>query len=341
VALLAVVLTACAAPTPAGPRTLTVMTHDSFSISEDIFKEFERANNATVSILKSGDAGTMLNTALLNSGAPLADVLYGLDNTLLSRALDNSLFEAYTAPALAAIPAELRLDPNNYALPIDYGDVCLNYDKAWFAEKGLIPPANLGELTLPEYKGLLVVEDPATSSPGLAFLLATWAATGDEGFESYWAAMRANEVKVAADWETAYYTDFSGSSGQGSRPMVVSYASSPPAEVIFASEPLTDAPTASLTSAGACFRQVEFAGILKDTPNRDLAEKWIDFMLSQPFQEDMPLNMFVYPVLPSAQLPEAFVKHSGTVESPVVLDPKVIADNRDRLIELWTEVVVK
>ncbi|MEK6574895.1 MAG: thiamine ABC transporter substrate-binding protein [Chloroflexota bacterium] len=338
---LTLLLAACASPTPAGPRTLTVMTHDSFAITESVLKEFESANNITVQVLKSGDAGTMLNTALLNKESPLADAMYGVDNTLLSRALDNNLFEPYDSPALATIPAELKLDTENRALPVNYGDVCLNYDKGYFAEKGLTPPANVSELTKPEYKSLLVTEDPATSSTGLAFMLGTWAAFGDDGFRQFWADLRANDVKVAPDWETAYYTEFSGSSGKGPRPVVVSYASSPPAEVIFASIPLDDAPTASVTGAKSCFRQIEFVGILKGTKNRDLAEAWVDFMLDKTFQEDMPLNMFVYPALPSATLPEAFVKYSGTVESPIILDPQTIAEKRDALIKEWTEIVVK
>jgi len=317
------------------------MTHDSFAITESVLKEFETANNVTVQVLKSGDAGALLNTALLNKESPLADVMYGADNTLLSRALDNNLFELYNSPALAAIPAELKLDTENRALPVNYGDVCLNYDKGYFAEKGLTPPANASELTKPEYKSLLVTEDPATSSTGLAFMLGTWAAFGDDGFRQFWADLRANDVKVAPDWETAYYTEFSGSSGKGPRPVVVSYASSPPAEVIFASTPLDDAPTASVTGAKSCFRQIEFVGILKGTKNRDLAEAWVDFMLGKTFQEDMPLNMFVYPALPSATLPEAFVKYSGTVESPIILDPQTIAEKRDALIKEWTEIVVK
>lgn len=338
---LTIILMSCSAPTPAGPRTLTVMTHASFVVSEAVLKEFEAANNVTVSVLKSGDAGTMLNTALLNKSAPLADVLYGVDNTLLSRALSENLFERYDSPALANISAALKLDADNRALPVDYGDVCLNYDKAYFAEKGLPPPGGLTDLTRPEYKGLTVVEDPATSSPGLAFVFATWSAFGDDGFRNYWNALRDNDVKVAADWETAYYTDFSGSSGKGNRPIVVSYASSPPAEVFFANPQPTDAPTASVTSAGSCFRQVEFVGILNGTKNRDLAERWVDFMLNKTFQEDMPLNMFVYPALTSAALPDVFVKYTPVVESPVTLTPDDIAAKREVLIKEWTEIVVK
>jgi thiamine transport system substrate-binding protein len=310
-------------------------------MTESLLDTFEAANNVTVTVLESGDAGTLVNTAILNRSAPLADVLYGVDNTLLSRALDNNLFEPYPAPALSSIAPDLKLDPQNRALPVDYGDVCLNYDKAYFAEHNLAPPASLEALTQPDYRGLLVTQDPATSSTGLAFMLATWGAFGDEGFGPYWTDLRQNDVKVVADWETAYYADFSASSGQGPRPLVVSYASSPPVEVVFATMPLDDAPTASVTGPKSCFRQIEFVGILDGTANRDLAEAWVDFMLSKPFQEDMPLNMFVYPVLPSAVLPEVFVKYSGQVEAPVILDGATIAANRDRLIREWTEIVIR
>ncbi len=327
--------------TSTGPRTLTVMTHDSFAVTDSVLQGFESAHNVKVMVLKSGDAGKMLNTALLNKDTPLADVMYGVDNTLLSRALDNDVFVPYNSPALASLSPDLKLDPENRALPVDYGDVCLNYDKAYFASKGIQPPANLNDLTQPQYKDMLVMEDPATSSTGLAFMLGTWSAMGEDGFKTYWANLRTNGVKVVPDWETAYYTDFSGSSGKGSRPIVVSYASSPPAEVVFATTPLNDAPTASVTGAKACFRQIEFVGLLKNGHNQDLAQAWIDFMLSKTFQEDMPLNMFVYPALTGAALPDVFVKYTGQVQTPVVLDAKTIADNRDRLLQVWTETVVK
>lgn len=330
-----------AAPTAAEPATLTVMTHDSFAVSEDVVREFETQNNARVQFVKSGDTGTALNKAILSKNNPLADVFYGVDNTFLSRALSEGIFEPYDSPLLEQIPDGFELDPAHQALPVDYGDVCLNYDKAYFQEKGLPPPANLDDLAKPEYASLLVVENPAASSPGLAFLLATVAQHGEDGYLDYWRSLRANDVKVVEDWETAYYTEFSGSSGQGPRPIVVSYASSPPAEVIFAAEPLDEAPTASVTSPGSCFRQVEFVGILLGTGNRALAEKWVDFMLSQRFQEDMPLQMFVFPTNENASLPEEFVQYAGTVEAPAQLTPGAIAQNRDRWIEEWTNAVLR
>lgn len=327
-----------AACTPTEPQTVTIMTHDSFAIGEEVIKTFEIENNAKVVFLQSGDAGAVLNRAILTKDAPLADILFGVDNTFLSRALDADIFEAYQSPVLSEVSPELILDETYRALPIDYGDVCINYDKNYFAENNLTVPQTFEDLVKPEYKGLLVVEDPATSSPGLAFLLATYAYFGDD-YLSYWQSLKENGVVVVDGWETAYYTNFSASSGQGPQPMVVSYASSPPAEVFFASEPLTEAPTAAIVADDMCFRQIEFVGILKNTQNQDLAQKFVDFMLNKSFQEDMPLNMFVYPVNKNAQLPEVFVKHSQIAENPAQLSYEEIASNRDAWIEAWTEAI--
>ena len=322
------------------PQTLTVMTHDSFSISEDVVEAFEEANNADVVFLQSGDAGAVLNRAILTKDAPLADLLFGVDNTFLSRALEGDIFEAYESPVLGEIPDAFKLDTSNRALPVDYGDVCINYDKAYFADNNLTVPQSLEDLTKPEYEGLLVVENPATSSTGLAFLLATVAHFGDD-FTDYWQALKDNGLVVVDGWETAYYTNFSGSSGRGPQPLVVSYGSSPAAEVVFAENPIVDAPTASITGPDACFRQVEFVGILKGTKNRALAEAFVDFMLSKPFQEDVPLQMFVYPVNPNAVLPEEFTKYAQAPEQAASLPPEEIAANRDAWIQAWIDVVLK
>jgi len=277
----------------------------------------------------------MLNQAILTKDAPIADVIFGVDNTFLSRALEADIFESYQSSELNNIADGFKLDPSNRALPVDYGDVCINYDKVYFTENNLVVPQVFEDLAKPEYKGLLVVENPATSSPGLAFLLATRAHFGD-GYLDYWKSLKENGIVVVDGWETAYYTNFSASSGKGPQPMVVSYASSPAAEVFFASEPLTDSPTASIVASGMCFRQIEFVGILKNGKNRDLAQKFVDFMLSQKFQEDMPLNMFVYPVNKNAQLPEVFINFAQVAESPAALSYSEIASNRDAWIEAWT-----
>lgn len=323
------------------PQVVRVMTHDSFAVSEEVIAAFKEQTNIEVQFLKSGDAGSMLNQAILSKGNPIADVIYGVDNTYLGRALSESIYERYDAPALGQIPTEYQLDPNHGAIPVDWADVCLNYDRAYFTENNLTPPASLDDLLKPEYRSLLVVENPAGSSPGLAFLLATIDAYGEEGYQDYWDGLLANDVLIVDDWSTAYYTEFSGSSGRGPRPIVVSYASSPAAEVIYADPPVDEPPTAAITGDGMCFRQVEFVGILEGTPNREAAEKWIDFMLSQTFQQDMPLQMFVFPVVPNVPLDENFSQFMDIPANPVRLDPGTIAENRDEWIQAWTELVLK
>ncbi len=326
---------------PEQSQSLRVMTHDSFAISSELIQKFEQENHVKLEFIKAGDSGAVLNKALLTKDNPLADVIFGLDNTFLSRALKNDLLETYAAPGLADIPDEFQLDNTNQALPVDYGDVCINYDKAYFKEKGLVLPGSLADLTKPEYKDLLVTENPASSSPGLAFLLATIAKYGETGYLDYWRELKANGLVVVNDWETAYYTNFSASSGKGPQPMVVSYGTSPAAEVVYAEKPVEESPTASLTGDGMCFRQIEFLGILKGTKNRALAEKFVDFMLSIPVQEDIPLQMFVFPANSKAVLPDVFVKNIQVPGKPASMDSSTIDQNREKWLEEWTNTILR
>jgi thiamine transport system substrate-binding protein len=330
-------------PESALPIELTLMSHDSFAISEDVLVAFEEENNAKITLLPSGDTGAALNQAILAKDNPLADVFFGVDNTFLGRALAAEIFEAYDSPVLAEIDDALKLDPSNSLLPIDYGDVCINYDKSWFAENELEIPASLGALTDPMYESLLVVENPGTSSPGLAFLLATigqFGADGDYTYLDFWADLRANDVLVTNGWEDAYYGHFSVAS-DGERPLVVSYASSPPAEFIYADPPVEESPSASLVASGMCFRQIEFVSILRGTEKRELAEDFIDYMLSETFQEDIPLNMFVFPANQNAEIPQEFTDWAQIPTEFASVDPADIDAHRDEWIEAWTEVVLR
>ncbi len=335
----ALLVTSCGLFGPPTPKTLTVMTHDSFSASEEVIAAFEAQYNVEVQFLKSGDTGTAVNRAVLARDNPLADVFYGVDNTFLSRALEEDIFEPYTSPLLAEIPDAFKLDPNNRALPVDYGDVCLNYDVAYLSDHGIQPPGSLEDLLDEDYRGLLAVENPATSSPGLAFLLATIGHFGEDDYLDYWSGLVENDVLVVNDWETAYYVEFSRYGG--TRPIVVSYGSSPPFEVIFAEEPIDEPPTAAVVADEACFRQIEFAGILRGSENRQLAEKWIDFMLSTTFQEDLPLQMFVFPVNPQARLDPTFVDYLAVPDNPAFVSPADIAAKREAWIQAWTETVLR
>jgi thiamine transport system substrate-binding protein len=343
-ALLALV---CATYVGAEPQTeaesavLTVMGHDSTVIPEHVVAEFEERYGARVSILLAGDAGSALNRAILAQGNPLADVLYGVDNAFLSRALEEGVFERYEPPALANIAPELRLDGSGHATPIDFGDVCVNYDITYFDAAGLAPPQRLEDLIEPAYADLLVVQNPAASSPGLAFLLATIGRFGDPGYLDYWQALRDNGVRVALDWESAYFAEFSGGTSGGDRPLVVSYGSSPPFEVIYAETPIEAPTTGVMIGEESCFRQIEFAGILAGTPRRELAERWIDFMLDASFQAAMPLNMFVFPVLDEVPLAPEFERFLSIPERTAQVDPAAIAEHRERWVREWREAMAR
>ncbi len=319
---------------------VTLMTHDSFAVSKDLLKTFEEKNGVTLKILKGGDAGAALNQAILSKGNPLADVFFGVDNTFMSRALAADIFEPYASPRLSGIPDELKLDPENRLLPVDFGDVCLNYDKNWFADKKMVPPQTLDDLVKPAYKSLTVVQNPATSSPGLAFLLTTIGKYGEQGALEFWRKLRANDVYVSPGWSDAYYGQFSRAKS-GTRPIVVSYASSPAAEVHYSDKPLKDSPTAAVLGSAAAFRQIEFVGILRGTKQQDLARKLVDFMLGPELQKDIPLNMWVFPAVPGTPLPDVFHKYTRQAQSPVLLTPEQIENGREKWIESWTDVVLR
>lgn len=322
------------------PTRITLMTHDSFNVGKDVVAEFEKKHHAKIQFLKSGDSGAALNQAILSKNNPLADLFFGVDNTFISRALAAGIFLPYESPLLNNIPDELKLDGKNRLLPVDYGDVCLNYDKKWFKFRGIAPPTDLPDLVKPAYKGLLVVENPATSSPGLAFLLATVGRFGRTEYLDFWRRLKQNDVRVVDGWESAYWGEFSAA-GKGTRPIVVSYASSPPAEVHYSKTPLTQAPTAAVTAPKSAFRQIEFVGILKGTKQRPLAEKLVDFMLDKRFQEDIPLQMFVFPANKTAKLPEVFAKYAVVAEDPVAVSSAAIDINRENWIEAWTQAVLR
>lgn len=329
-------------PTQGTPTELVLLTHDAFALTDTVIQGFERDHNATLKVLKAGDAGSMVNQAILSKGHPLADVLYGIDNTFLSRALTAGIFDPYQSPAAATVPATFQLDPQGRVTPVDYGDVCLNIDKSAFGTGKRGPPNGLTDLTFPPYRGMTVVENPATSSTGLAFMLATVAQFGESGtytWLDYWKDLRANDVKVDASWNDAYETDFSAGAGKGDRPIVVSYASSPPAEVYYAPTPPADAPTAAILDG--CFRQVEFVGVLAGTAQPELARAFVDFMLLGAVQRDIPLQMFVFPVVPGTPLPDVFTKYAKVPPRPLTIDPATIAANRDRWIQEWTATVLR
>jgi thiamine transport system substrate-binding protein len=316
------IITACSSPSSntsidATPNEVTLLAYDAFTPQDGIFDAFTAATGATVKVVTGGDSGVLISKAILTAGTPEGDVLWGLDNTLLSRAQKAELLTSYE--------------------PVDTGDICVNYDKQWFASRNIAPPTSLEDLVLPTYKNLLAVQDPVASSPGLGFLLGTIAHFGVDDWQNYWKSLKENGVHVSPDWTSAYTIDFSGSSGNGKYPLVVSYGSSPPAEVLYAEKPINTPPTAVIEST--CFRQTEYVGALRGTRNPNLAAKLISYLLDVPFQESMPLSLFVFPVNKEANLPDLFTKFAVAPKNPLTLEPADIEKYRDAWLNSWREIV--
>jgi thiamine transport system substrate-binding protein len=335
------VLLAVLALSIASAQTLRVLTHSSFNASEEVLQAFTEETGIAVELIEGGDAGETLNRAILTAGSPLADLLFGVDNNLLARALAADLFEPYRSPGLEHVPDAYVFDAEGFVTPVDVGFVNFNYDLAYFEDAEQEAPSDLTDLTDEAYRGLTAVMNPATSSPGLAFMLATIARFGTEGdytWLHYWADLRDNDVLVTDGWSDAYYTAFTRYGGD--RPIVLSYATSPAAEVYYAEEELSEAPTANLFCEACAYRQVEGIGILRGTPNREAAERFIDFMLSSAFQQDIPLNMWVYPVSEQAELPDVFrfAEEPSAEQVATVPSDEIEANQRTWLTE-WTRVV--
>ena len=332
--LLTTALAGCGADSKESPKTLVVATHDSWAMSKSVLAKFKAETGITVKVRPQGDAGELTNKLVLTKDSPLADGVYGIDNTFASRAVDEGILTSYAAKALPTSAEQYQLtgDGKNDLTPVDYGDVCVNVDDSWFAKKKLTPPKTLDDLTKPEYKGLFVTPGATTSSPGLAFLLATIAAKGD-GWQDYWKQLMANDTKITAGWTDAYEVDFTAGGGNGDRPIVTSYSSSPPFTI-------PDGATKPTTSAllDTCFRQVEYAGVLKGSDNPAGMKKFIDFMLGQDFQQALPDNMYVYPVDSSVKLPADWASYATVSPHPYSVDPALVTKNRSTWLREWRDV---
>ncbi len=320
-------------------RSITVVTHDSFNMSAEVLTAFEEASGIEVKLLPRGDAGAMLTSLILTKSNPEGDVAFGVDNTFLSRALEEGVFEQYAPDGLDDVAPELKAEGDGYVTPIDYGYVNFNYDIAALEELGVPVPATLEDLTGEAYRGLVVVENPASSSPGLAFLIATVAYFGEGKYLDWWQEMRSNGLVVADSWQAAYNTNFSLKGG--GQPIVLSYSTSPAFEQMFAEPPRADAPTANLLPPRGVFRQVEYAGVLAGTKHPEEAREFIDFLLSVPAQEDLPGQMAVYPVNPDAAVPDAFEKFSNVEVAVAEVSAAEIAANRQAWTDAWTRAVLR
>jgi len=334
-ALAATALAAFSVSTQASAANeLRVMVHSSFSVPKPLLAQFEAQNGIKVAIIKGGDAGEMLNKLILTRAQPVADVVYGIDNTLVGKALSAGVLE----PALPQTQSAPDANLGTALAAVDYGFVTLNYDKAAVAKSGVALPKTLQDLTLPAYKNWLVTPNPATSSTGYAFMLATISAMGEAPAFAWWAQMRVNGLKVVKGWSEAYYTDFARN--KGGYPLVVSYATSPAAEVYFSKEKITESPTASLNLKGGVFRQVEGVGLIKGGSQRVAALKFVDFMRSTPVQEALQTEMWMYPVHAKTARAEV-MRHAAEPSEFEAPAAQVVASKGAEWVARWTKVVLK
>lgn len=314
---------------------LRVLTHSAFAVPKPLLEQFEAESGIQLHISKSGDAGEMLNKLILTRGAPVADVVFGIDNTLVGKALAAQVLDTYTGPAAGRASSVTLSGP---VIPVDYGYVSINYDKAWFAKKKLALPKSLDDLAKAPYAKLLAVQNPATSSTGNAFMLATIGAMGEEKAFGWWARMRSNGLKVAKGWSEAYYTEFSQNGG--AYPLVVSYATSPAAELFYSNGKFTEPPTGSLTLPGGVFRQVEGVALVKGGAARPAAEKFIEFMRSPAVQKGLQTEMWMFPVEAGVARSDAmrFAPEPAAHASPSAQD---VASKGAAWVLRWTKVVLK
>lgn len=319
-----------------GGSTVSVVTHDSFTVSDSLIKAFTADTGYELSIVNSGDAGELVNKLILTKDAPLGDAVFGIDNTYASRALAEGIIDASATVTLPEGAQAYLIEDNPALAPIDMGDVCVNIDTGYFADKGLTPPATFEDLVKSEYKDLFVAIDPSTSSPGMAWMLATVGHFGADGFADYWKQLVANGTRIDSGWTDAYYTDFTAGGGEGSYPIVVSYASSP-------SFTLADDGAATTTTAllETAFRQVEYAGVLAGAANPEGGKAFVEWMLSTDVQQDIPGQMYMYPVAADAALPPELERFGPLADDPVEVPAADITANREDWLSAWTEAVGK
>lgn len=318
------------------PGSVVLVVHDSFALPDELVAGFEADTGLDLDVRQSGDAGELTNKLVLTQGDPIGDVVFGVDNAFASRALDEGVFEAADVEWPAGVDTYALAGDDERALtPVDNGNVCVNVDDTYFAEQGVEPPATLEDLTEPAYRGLFVTPSAATSSPGLAFLLATIAEYGDD-WPAYWERLMANDTRIASSWTDAYQVDFTQGGGGGDRPIVTSYDSSPAFTVPEGSDTST---TSALLDT--CFLQVEYAGVLAGAANPDGAAQVVEWLLSPEVQAALPESMYVFPVADGVELPEVWSTYAERPTDPKAVDPAEVTEQRDAWLQEWSDITTR
>jgi thiamine transport system substrate-binding protein len=342
-AALTPVLTACSlgggTSTDEDDRTtVTLVTHDSWAVPDELVAAFEDESGYTLEVVRSGDAGQLTNKLVLTAEDPLGDAVYGIDNTFASRAVEAGVLAEHTPAELPKSAERYRLESaiGDQLTPVDWSDVCVNVDTAWFAANDLAAPRTLDDLVEPAYRDLFVTPGASTSSPGFAFLLATISEYGEEGWQDYWQQLMDNGARVVSGWSDAYGVDFTAGGGGGDRPIVLSYSSSPPFTI-----PKGDRRPTTAALLDTCFRQVEYAGVLAGSDNPEGAAALVEFMVGREFQESLPDSMYVYPVDDGAELPPLWARWADPAPEPAIVPAVEISEQRDDWLQQWSDVTAR
>jgi thiamine transport system substrate-binding protein len=309
---------------------LIIYAYDSFiswGLAEATMHKFEESNNCTITLIGTGDAGQVLNRLILEKDNPQADIIVGIDNNYLAKALQHDVLVPYKPANINVVPDDLILDPTFHLTPFEYGFIAFVYD----SEKIPEPPTSLQALTDAEWEEKIILEDPRTSSPGAALLLWTIAAFGEEGYLKYWEQLKPSILTVTKGWDTAY-----GMFTTGEAPIVLSYATDPAYHMeVDQSTRYQVAPTTE-----GFYRQIEGMGIVKGAKHPELAQKFLEWMLTEEFQQEIPLTQWVFPVNPNVELPKSF-DYAAKADKFLSIEPERIEQHYDEWLKAWTEVMTQ
>lgn len=324
---------------PANARArqrLVVYTYDSFASgpAQAIKDGFEALYpDVEVVFLAPGSAGETLARVIaeLNAGGTDADVLVGISDTQLPRAIDHGVFmklDRSLLPNLAKVPAHLDFDDTGHVVPFDHGYVTIIYDSRVLGEADL--PQTLEDLTDPRFRGKLIAMDPRTSSVGHAFLMWTIAEYGDPGYLEFWERLLPSLLTITGGWSAAY-----SQYEAGEAPMMVSYSTDTAAGIYYAGSDHSRI----LTPKGQAYQQIEAAGIVAGTDVPELAHRFLDYLLSEEVQSLIPTNNWMFPVNAQTPLPDFFAEYAVIPENPVRLDPRLIEENEQRWLREWARLI--